>query len=104
MNQQSLPQPMYYAVLPSSTLATVSLISGILGFTMIPILGSIVALLTGYAARRDTRSIPPRASGDGLATAGIAMGWIQLGWAAIGICCFVIYFGFILSSIRTVQQ
>jgi hypothetical protein len=66
---------------------------------MLPLLGSIVALLTGYAARKETRSVPPVASGDGLATAGIIMGWIQLGLAVIGLCCFVVYFSFILTAI-----
>ena len=76
MNQQNLPQYTNYAILRSSTLATVSLIAGILGFMMLPVIGSIVALWAGYAARKETRSVPPTASGDGLATAGIVMGWV----------------------------
>lgn len=99
MNQQNMSQYTNYAVLPSSTLATVSLIAGILGFMMLPVIGSIIALWTGYAARKETRSVPPTASGDGLATAGIVMGWIQLGLTVIGICCFVLYFGFFAAAI-----
>ncbi len=99
MNQQNLPQYTNYALLPSSTLATVSLIAGILGFLMLPIIGSIVALWAGYEARKETRSVPPTASGDGLATAGIVMGWIQLGLMVIGICCFALYFAFFAVAI-----
>ncbi len=97
MDQQNLPQSVQ-AVLPSSTLAMVSLIAGILGFTMLPILGSIVALVTGYEARKETSAVPPRASGDGLATAGIVMGWIQMGLSILGVCCFAAFFVFIIAA------
>ena len=76
MDQQNLPPAVNADILPSSTLAIVSLVSAILGFSFVPVIGTIVALITGYMARNETRSIPPRASGDGLATAGIIMGWI----------------------------
>ena len=99
MNQQNLPQNTNYTILPTSTLATVSLIAGILGFIMLPVIGSIVALWAGYAARKETRTIPPIASGDGMATAGIVMGWIQLGLAVVGLCCFILYFGFFTVAI-----
>ncbi len=64
MNGPNYPQNQNYTVLPSSTMATISLIAGILGFTIFPVLASIVAILTGYAARKETRAIPPTASGD----------------------------------------
>ena len=89
MDQQDLPQTTTEVPLPSSTLAVVSLVSGIVGFTFIPVIGGIVALITGYMARNETRSIPPRASGDGMATAGIIMGWVQIGLLLIGVCCVV---------------
>ena len=87
MEGQSSPQDTYEAILPTSTLAIISLVSGILGFTFFPIVGGIVALVTGYMARSETRSIPPKAAGDGLATAGIVMGWIQIGLLILGTCC-----------------
>jgi len=99
MNQQNSPQHTNYTVLPSSTLAIISLIAGILGFTMLPVIGSIVALWSGYQARKETRSVPPTASGDGMATAGIVMGWIQIGLTVVGLCCFVLYFGFFAALI-----
>lgn len=98
MDQQNLPSNMSNNDLPSSTLAMVSLIAGILGFTAFPLLGGIVALVTGYMAQSETRSIPPKASGDGMATAGIIMGWIQMGLVVVGICCFVGFFAFGLIS------
>ena len=92
MNQQNNPQNMNPTVLPTSTLAIVSLVAGILGFTLFPFIASIVAIWTGYEARKETRSTPPRASGDGMATAGIIMGWIQIGLTVVSICCVAIYF------------
>jgi len=92
MDQQNLPQNMNDGILPSSTLAMVSLIAALLGFTLFPVIGGIVALITGHMARKETRSIPPQASGDGMATAGIIMGWIQIGLLIVGICCFLLVF------------
>jgi hypothetical protein len=98
MYQQDFPQGNYQP-LPTSTLAVVSLISAILGFIALPVIGPIVALFTGYAARNETRAAPPTASGDGLATAGIVMGWIQIGLAVIGVCCTIAYFVFVVGVI-----
>jgi hypothetical protein len=99
MNQQIDPQNVSDNVLPTSTLAMISLIAGILGFTMLPIIGSIVAILTGYSARKETRAVPALAGGDGLATAGIIMGWIQIGLTVVGCCCFAAFFVIILGAV-----
>ena len=96
MDQYNLPPTVNENTLPSSTLAIVSLVSGILGFGFVPVIGTIVALITGYMARGETRSIPPRASGDGMASAGIIMGWVQVGLIVVGTCCFVAYFVFVV--------
>jgi hypothetical protein len=90
-------------VLPSSTMAIVSLIAGIGGFSFLPLIGSIVALVTGYAARKETRAVPPSVSGDGMATAGIVMGWIGIGLAVISICCFALYFVFFIGLVARGQ-
>jgi TRAP-type C4-dicarboxylate transport system permease small subunit len=96
MEQQNLPPTSNADLLPTSTLAIVSLVSAILGFTLAPVIGTIVALITGYMARSETRSIPTRASGDGLATAGIIMGWIQVALLVIGVCCAIAYLVFMV--------
>jgi len=96
MEQQNLPPTSNADLLPTSTLAIVSLVSAILGFTLAPVIGTIVALITGYMARSETRSIPARASGDGLATAGIIMGWIQVALIVVAVCCAIAYFVFMV--------
>jgi hypothetical protein len=80
------------SALPTSTMALVSLIAGILGLTLFPVIGSIIAIVTGMQARGETRTNPPRASGDGLATAGIIMGWIGVGLGVLGICIACVAF------------
>ncbi len=90
MDQQNLPHSSIHDTLPSSTLAIVSLISALLGFSFMPLLGGIVALIAGYLARKETHSIPPKASGDGMAIAGIIMGWIQIAIVGLFICCWVL--------------
>lgn len=101
MDQPNYPQSVTEPTLPTSNLALISLIAGILGFTAVPLLGGIVALFTGYAARKETRAVPPKYSGDGLATAGIIMGWIQVGLTVVGICCVGAYFVFMVGVVNT---
>jgi magnesium-transporting ATPase (P-type) len=100
MNQPVLPQN-NSPLPPASTMAIVSLIAGILGFLGLPFIASIVALFAGYAARNETRSNPPRASGDGMATAGIVMGWIQIGLTVLAICCFAAYMVFVVGFVAS---
>jgi hypothetical protein len=63
--------------------AVVSLVSGILGFIGCFGVGSIVALITGYTARRRIDQRGGQDTGRRLAQAGIVLGWIGLGLAVI---------------------
>jgi hypothetical protein len=104
MNEQEPYQDPYnMAVPPTSPLAIVSAVAGVLGFSAMPVIGGIVALITGYLARKETKAVPPTASGDGLALAGIIMGWIQVGLAVVSICCFAAYFVFIFGAVALEQ-
>jgi hypothetical protein len=71
---------------PNSNNAIVSLIAGILGLTLLPTLGSIVALITGYMAKKEIRASGGSVGGEGLATGGIILGWIGVALTVIGIC------------------
>lgn len=73
---------------PNSNMALISLIAGILGLTFVPTLGSIVALITGYMARKEINESGGMVGGGGMATAGIVLGFIGLGLG----CCAVIFF------------
>lgn len=60
-----------------NTLATISVISGLLGIVCLaPVLGSVVALITGYTARRQIEV--HRERGRERAGRGIMLGWAGL--------------------------
>ena len=71
----------------TSSLAIASLLFGILGLTLFPIIGGIIALVTGYMARNEIRESGGAVGGEGLATAGLVLGWICIGLLVIGLCC-----------------
>jgi membrane protein YqaA with SNARE-associated domain len=70
---------------PTSGLATASLIFGILGLTLLPTLGSVVAVILGYMAKSEINSSAGQLEGSGLATAGLVLGYIGLGLTLLGI-------------------
>ena len=83
--------PSYYAP-PNSTMAVVSLISGILGWFVLPLIASLVAVVTGHMAKKEIRESGGRVGGDGLATAGLIMGYSSLVLWRLGVCCIIILF------------
>jgi len=88
---QPMPAMPYVVPQParSSTLATVSLVAGILGLTLCGGIGSIVALITGIMAKNEFKR-DPSLQGEGQATAGIVMGGIGVGLLVIGLIIWVV--------------
>lgn len=88
----------YYPSEPkkTSTLAIVSLIAGIAGWTILPLIGSLVAIITGHLAKGEIRDHAGQMGGDGLATAGLVMGYLSLG---LGLCICLFIFGLLLFAI-----
>ena len=91
--------PSAYATKQTSGMAIASLIMGILGWTLLPWLGSLLALLFGYMARSEIRQRPDELEGDGLAVAGLVLGWLMIGVSVVGLCVGGLGFGlcFLLS-------
>lgn len=83
----------YPAPRPASGLAITSLICGIAGvvlfWAVVPLLASIVAVITGHMALRQTKQ-NPAIGGRGMAFAGLIMGYIMVGFLVIGIVMTVI--------------
>ena len=77
----------------TSTLAIVSLVSGLLGWSFVPWLGSLVAVVTGHLARAEIRREPGRLEGDGMAVAGMVLGYAMLALSFIGLMLVVLFFG-----------
>lgn len=61
-------------------LAVASLVLGLMWLWWV---GSVLALLFGYIARRQIRQSPGRQQGRGLAMAGIVLGWAEIGVLAV---------------------
>jgi hypothetical protein len=91
-------EPSGTQAVPTSGLAVASFVLGIGGLTVLPLLGSIAAVLLGYLARSDIRQRPGEVTGDGLAVAGLVMGWVAIGVSILisvlaflgilgGLCC-----------------
>ena len=85
-DQQVQPEAPLPPVTKTSTLATVSLIAGILTWVIIPILGMAVAIITGHLAKKEIRENLGSVTGGGLATAGLVLGYIQLFVLVVPIC------------------
>jgi len=83
----------------TSSLAIISLVSGLLGWTLLPLISSIVAIITGHMARAEIRRNPDTMEGDGLAVAGLLLGWIMVAFAVIGLLLIILFFGGILAFI-----
>ncbi|KRG40718.1 hypothetical protein ARC20_12930 [Stenotrophomonas panacihumi] len=81
------------SVRQTSTLAIVSLVAGILGWTILPFLGSVTAIITGHMARGEIRRQPDRLDGDALALVGLVLGWVNVGLWILGVLAFVMFFG-----------
>ncbi len=80
------PSAVYRAtVAQTSGMAIASLVMGIAGWTLLPFLGSILAVVFGYAARREIRRQPEQLTGDGLAIAGLVLGWLMIGVSVVGL-------------------
>jgi len=76
----------------TSSLAVISLISGIASFFILPLLGAIAAIITGNMAKKEIRQAAGRLSGEGMATAGLILGWINIALGVIGVCLGLLAF------------
>jgi hypothetical protein len=82
--------------IPVNGMAIASLILGIAGLTVLPLISSIFAIIFGYMARRDIRQRPSQTSGEGMAKAGIILGWIGVGLLVLSM---VVGGGFLLCGL-----
>lgn len=69
--------------------AVASLVLGIAGFIICPLIPSILAIVFGNQAQRKIGQ-DPSLEGDGMAKAGVILGWIGVGLAALGILIVIL--------------
>jgi hypothetical protein len=89
---QAAPPGYYYAQPPVQKQSTngFAIASMVLGIIWIYWIGSILALVFGYIAKRQIQQSNEREGGGGMATAGIVLGWIGVGTLALVIVIIVI--------------
>lgn len=81
MSEQNLSSPTQ-----TNTLAIVSLVSGIAGWTVVPFFGAILAVVTGHMARREIQQSAEPLEGEGVAIAGLYLGYGCLGVTVLAVC------------------
>lgn len=84
--------PQYYGppAVENSTLAVVSLVFGILAWTVLPLVGAFVAVITGHMGRSEIRRSEGRLGGFGMTTAGLILGYLQLALMVLGCVGFAL--------------
>lgn len=86
--QPSGGQPMAYGTpqATSSTAAIISLIFGIVSWFALPLIGALIAIVSGHMARGEIRRSGGNLGGDGMAMAGLILGYLNL-LVTIGVIC-----------------
>jgi hypothetical protein len=80
--------PVAYAAPPLNTLAVVSVASGVASYFMLPVIGGLVAIITGHMARGQIRQTGER--GAALALLGLILGYLHFAVVILLIVAVVI--------------
>lgn len=99
MTEQNIKDPYASHPLMTSPWAIVSLISGISSYFILPVIGTVGALVSGYLAKEEIRKSQGQIGGDGLATAGLVLGWINVALTLLVICLIVLTLTGVISGI-----
>lgn len=83
------PGPMYLEP-PNSPLAISSLILGITGFFLLPVIGSIAAVILGHMAQGEIARSNGTLGGRSFATVGLVLGYVGLALIALFIILIIV--------------
>ncbi|GAB4498424.1 MAG: hypothetical protein OHK0052_11750 [Anaerolineales bacterium] len=86
-----------YPTAATSPAAIISLIAGIASWFIAPLLGAIIAIVSGHLARREIRSSNGNLTGDGLAVAGLVLGYGNLIIGGLTVCALIAFLALGLS-------
>ncbi|MGE5463660.1 MAG: DUF4190 domain-containing protein [Syntrophothermus sp.] len=101
MNDAGLPPPTNNRTpAPTSTLSLASLMMGIISWVLLPVVGGIIAVVTGHMAKKEIRQSDGLLGGDGLATAGLVLGYSNMVLGLCG-CLIVLLFPVLFAAVRT---
>ncbi|GAB1407917.1 DUF4190 domain-containing protein [Thermomonas brevis] len=80
----------------TSSLAIASLVFGVLGWSLLPVLGGIAAILCGHMARSEIRRAAGTLDGDGLAVVGLVLGYAAIALGVLALLAIFLFFGGLL--------
>lgn len=83
-------------VVPTNVLAIVSLVTGLLGFTFAPFIGSLAAVITGHLALNQIKHTTEQ--GRGMAVAGLILGYVVLGLILVIVSLMIVLFVISMNS------
>jgi Domain of unknown function (DUF4190) len=83
----------------TNTLALVSLISGIASWVLVPVVGAIVAVVTGHMAKREIRRTGEQ--GNTYATVGLVLGYLHLAVVLLVLGIVALVFFVTFATLRT---
>lgn len=75
------------------TLAVLSLAFGLLAWFGLPVVGAVVAVVTGHVALNEIRRAPDAYEGRGMALTGVILGWLNLALSALIVAAIFLFFG-----------
>jgi hypothetical protein len=73
----------------TNALAVISLVAGLTGFSVLPLVGSIIAVATGHLARSRIRDSGE--DGATLAKAGLWLGYVAIALAALAVTAMLVF-------------
>lgn len=87
-------QPTYLPAQKDSTLAILSLVFGIASYLVVPVIGSLAAIILGHIAKSEIKKSNGTLTGNGMATAGLVLGYVQWAFLILGLIILVLVLGF----------
>ena len=79
------------------SMATISLVFGVLSWFALPFIGAVVAIICGHMARAEIRRSEDALDGDGQAVAGLVLGYVHIALLTLIIVAAFLFFGGILA-------
>jgi hypothetical protein len=92
MSEDTTQSPFSTTSVPvqASSLAIVSLVSGIACWFVLPLIGAIIAVITGHMAKKEIRESAGRLSGVEMANAGLVLGYLHLALSVLAVCLILV--------------
>ena len=104
MTLDSTPSSAFNSAVQTSSLAIVSLVSGIASWIFLPIVGAIIAVISGHLAKKEINESGGQLGGMEMANVGLVLGYVHLALSVIGICLIgLLVIGILVFAVNSVE-